>query len=104
MHRPVARGLSSAALSLAMGQSFLALVAYLTVCAAQQNSPRRNVLFVVVDDMRPNIGKTLFCLSGNRISIHTGAYNFSLAHTPTMDKLADEGMMLTRAYVQALLP
>jgi len=45
---------------------------------------RRNILFVVVDDMRPNIG----------------AYNFSLAHTPNLDRLASEGLTLKRAYVQ----
>ena len=45
---------------------------------------RRNVLFVVVDDMRPAIG----------------AYNFSLAYTPNMDRLAQEGLVFSRAFVQ----
>jgi iduronate 2-sulfatase len=44
----------------------------------------KNVLFIVVDDMRPNLG----------------AYNFSLAHTPNLDKLAAEGLTFQRAYVQ----
>lgn len=44
----------------------------------------KNVLFIVVDDMRPSIG----------------AYNFSLVHTPNMDKLASEGLLFTRAYAQ----
>ena len=43
-----------------------------------------NVLFFAVDDMRPNIG----------------AYNHSLAHTPTMDELAATGLTFHRAYVQ----
>ena len=43
-----------------------------------------NVLFIVVDDMRPNIG----------------AFNFSLAHTPHMDALAASGLAFRRAYVQ----
>jgi len=41
-------------------------------------------LFIAVDDMRPTLG----------------AYNFSLAHTPNMDKLASEGVTFKRAYVQ----
>jgi arylsulfatase A-like enzyme len=43
-----------------------------------------NVLFVVVDDLRPSLG----------------AYNFTLAHTPNLDKLASEGLTFARAYVQ----
>jgi hypothetical protein len=45
---------------------------------------RKNVLFIVVDDMRPNIG----------------AYNYSFAHTPNMDALAAEGLRFDRAYVR----
>ena len=29
-----------------------------------------------------------------------GAYNFSLAHTPNIDKLASESLTFKRAYVQ----
>jgi arylsulfatase A-like enzyme len=43
----------------------------------------RSVLFITVDDMRPSIG----------------AFNFSLAHTPNLDKLASEGLTFKRAYV-----
>ena len=43
-----------------------------------------NVLFIAVDDMRPSIG----------------AYNFSLAHTPNMDRLAAEGVTFARHFVQ----
>lgn len=47
----------------------------------------KNVLFLAVDDMRPSIG----------------AYNFTLggkSYTPNIDKLADGGLLFTRAYVQ----
>ena len=44
----------------------------------------KNVLFIVVDDMRVNIG----------------AYNFSLAHTPHLDNLAKSGLTFKRAFVQ----
>ena len=44
----------------------------------------KNVLFLAVDDMRPNIG----------------AYNYSLANTPHMDQLAATGLTFHRAYVQ----
>mmetsp|Transcript_44986 Transcript_44986/g.106849 ORF Transcript_44986/g.106849 Transcript_44986/m.106849 type:complete len:559 (+) Transcript_44986:103-1779(+) len=52
--------------------------------AATAAPKRRNVLFIVVDDMRPTIG----------------AYNFTMSHTPAMDALAAEGVTFTRAYVQ----
>ena len=45
---------------------------------------QRNVLFIIVDDMRPSIG----------------AFNFSLAHTPNMDRLSASGTTFKRAYVQ----
>jgi len=45
---------------------------------------RKNVLFIAIDDLRPDIG----------------AYNFSLAHTPNIDKLAKEGLTFKRAYAQ----
>eukprot|EP00035_Acanthoeca_spectabilis_P036785 m.41683 g.41683 ORF g.41683 m.41683 type:complete len:652 (+) comp8246_c0_seq1:1293-3248(+) len=48
----------------------------------------KNVLFLAVDDMRPSLG----------------AYNFTLpgqpTHSPNLDKLASEGLLFTRAYVQ----
>eukprot|EP00730_Choanoeca_flexa_P007360 TRINITY_DN12321_c0_g4_i1.p2 TRINITY_DN12321_c0_g4~~TRINITY_DN12321_c0_g4_i1.p2 ORF type:complete len:260 (+),score=33.09 TRINITY_DN12321_c0_g4_i1:2-781(+) len=43
-----------------------------------------NVLFIAVDDFRPNIG----------------AYNFSLVHTPNLDHLAATGLRFDQAYVQ----
>ena len=58
----------------------LLLTTLLTTCTAAT----KNVLFIVVDDMRTNIG----------------AYNFSLAHTPNLDKLASTSLTFKRAFVQ----
>lgn len=44
----------------------------------------KNVLFIVVDDLRPNIG----------------AYHDRVASTPHLDQLAKEGLLFNRAYVQ----
>ena len=44
----------------------------------------KNVLFMIVDDLRPAIG----------------AYDYPGMHTPNMDRLADEGTLFRRAYVQ----
>mmetsp|Transcript_72939 Transcript_72939/g.173750 ORF Transcript_72939/g.173750 Transcript_72939/m.173750 type:complete len:667 (+) Transcript_72939:78-2078(+) len=44
----------------------------------------KNVLFFIVDDLRPEIG----------------AYGASYMHTPHMDKLAAEGVLFQRAYIQ----
>lgn len=46
------------------------------------DSEKKNVLFLVVDDMRPNIG----------------AYNATFAYTPHMDKLASQSLLFKRAY------
>eukprot|EP00730_Choanoeca_flexa_P007355 TRINITY_DN12321_c0_g1_i7.p2 TRINITY_DN12321_c0_g1~~TRINITY_DN12321_c0_g1_i7.p2 ORF type:complete len:202 (+),score=25.23 TRINITY_DN12321_c0_g1_i7:275-880(+) len=48
------------------------------------SSNARNVLFLAVDDFRPNIG----------------AYNFSLVNTPHLDHLAATGLRFDQAYVQ----
>ena len=45
---------------------------------------RPNVLFIAVDDLRPEIG----------------AYGNEFIHTPNMDRIAQEGVIFTRAYVQ----
>ena len=44
----------------------------------------KNVLFIVSDDMRPSLG----------------AYGLPEAVTPSLDKLAAEGILFTRAHVQ----
>lgn len=51
------------------------------ICAS---AGRKNVLFFVIDDMRANLG----------------AYNYSLAHTPAIDRLAATGLRFDHAYVQ----
>ena len=43
----------------------------------------KNVLFIVVDDMRPMMRR---------------AYNFSLGVTPNLDRLSEGGLTFTRAY------
>ena len=60
------------------------LLAATAAAVAQGAEPPKNVLFVAVDDMRPSIG----------------AFNFSMAHTPNMDQLAETGLVFKRAYVQ----
>ena len=48
------------------------------------NSTARNVLFIAVDDLRPNIG----------------AYGHKFMMTPRMDQLAESGTLFQRAYAQ----
>ena len=48
------------------------------------NSTARNVLFIAVDDLRPNIG----------------AYGHKFMMTPRMDELAESGTLFQRAYAQ----
>ena len=43
-----------------------------------------NVLFIIVDDLRPQLG----------------AYGFDVMHTPNIDRLANEGLLFRRAYAQ----
>ena len=45
---------------------------------------RPNVLFIIVDDLRPQLG----------------AYGFPEVHTPSIDRLAAQGALFERAYVQ----
>ena len=52
--------------------------------AAADSSPRPNILFVAVDDLKPTIG----------------AYGDPIAKTPAMDALAARGMLFNRAYCQ----
>jgi arylsulfatase A-like enzyme len=59
--------------------SFLAAFAGLSSAVT---SDRPNVLFIVVDDLRPQ----------------TAAYGKAFMHTPHLDRLADEGVLFERAY------
>ena len=53
---------------------------------AQEATPRSapNVLLIIVDDLRPQLG----------------AYGFDVMHTPNIDRLAEEGLLFRRAYAQ----
>ena len=50
--------------------------------SAAQNTPKPNVLFIAVDDLRPELG----------------CYGHSQIHSPNIDKLAETGLMFTRSY------
>lgn len=51
----------------------------------EQPSPSPNILFIAIDDLRPQLG----------------AYGETYMHTPNLDGLAGEGRLFTRHYVQA---
>src|SRR5690606_21436091 len=60
------------------------LVAVTAPASAQQtNAPRPNILWLSVEDLSPRIG----------------AYGDPIARTPTIDRLAAEGMRFTNAFV-----
>ena len=60
---------------------------FLNVVTAAQTKARPNVLFVAVDDLRPELG----------------AYGAHHIHSPNIDGLARSSMMFTRAYCQSAL-
>jgi hypothetical protein len=59
------------------------VVALLAFAASAPARPH-DVLFIAVDDLRPNIA----------------AFGPKFMHTPHLDKLASEGVLFERAYVQ----
>ena len=65
---------------------FLLLQAFAGGAGAQEPAPREspNVLLIIVDDLRPQLG----------------AYGFDIMHTPNIDRLAEEGLLFRRAYAQ----
>lgn len=63
----------------------LVLLACVTACIGQNRPP--NVLFIAVDDLRPELG----------------AYGNTHVKTPNIDRLAKTGVTFTRAYVQQAL-
>src|SRR5690606_32253255 len=50
----------------------------------QSGQQRKNVLFILVDDLRPNLG----------------CYGDMNAYTPNIDKLAQQGIVFNKAYCQ----
>ena len=56
----------------------------LFLCALDVQATKRNVLHIIVDDLRPEIG----------------AYGLPNRHTPNMDKIASNGTVFTKAYCQ----
>jgi iduronate 2-sulfatase len=62
----------------------LSAVAFAMARAADPAPQRPNVLFIAVDDLRPEFG----------------AYGASYIHSPNMDRLAKSGITFHRAYVQ----
>ncbi len=63
---------------------FLALVSIALARAADSTPQRPNILFIAIDDLRPEFG----------------AYGASYIHSPNMDRLARSGITFNRAYVQ----
>lgn len=55
-----------------------------TTTAQQKPQAKMNVLFIAVDDLRPEFG----------------AYGSKYIHSPNLDRLAKQGVTFTRAYVQ----
>lgn len=70
------------------GGAIAALAALLAATAAApaaaQAAPPPNILFIAVDDLRPELG----------------AYGSTQIHTPNLDQLAAEGLVFLRHYVQ----
>src|SRR5688572_18216593 len=63
--------------------SFISLVALLAAtCASAAERP--NVLFIAVDDLRPELN----------------CYGVKGMHTPNIDRLAKQGLLFERAYCQ----
>ncbi len=71
-----------------MAKQWLTLWALVAICECSVGfcgeSPRPNVLFITVDDLRPELG----------------CYGNSFIHTPNIDRFAKTGMRFERAYCQ----
>ena len=63
--------------------------------SVSNSTSRMNVLFLISDDMRPELG----CYDGNDATspVHPKM------HTPNLDKLASKSLLLKRAYIQQAL-
>ena len=67
-----------------MLRTALAAAAVAAVAAPPPDLGLKNVLLIVIDDLRPQLG----------------AYGLEEMHTPHIDRLASEGVLFTRAYAQ----
>lgn len=63
---------------------FVALVIFANFIAAQANEQRPNILFLIADDLRPELG----------------CYGAAHVHSPNLDALAVRGIRFDRAYCQ----
>merc|ERR1712038_742610 len=65
----------------------------LLIIACAMAQERKNVLMIIADDMRPNLG------------VYEDANQFTSPKmvTPNLDALADQSLVLTRAYTQVAL-
>lgn len=63
----------------------LALVGVLLSCGTAEEPDRPNILFIAVDDLRPELG----CYGADHVV------------SPNIDRLADEGLVFDRAYCQS---
>ncbi|MEQ8765755.1 MAG: sulfatase [Planctomycetota bacterium] len=72
---------------LLLAMLFLLCALLLTACSEEPSHERTNVLFIIVDDLRPELG----------------CYGSEIAKTPHLDRLADRAMLFERAYCQAAL-
>lgn len=68
---------------------------YFMLCSIVNGQAKKNVLFLVADDMRPQIGAYDGSDFPSPIS--------PKMHTPNLDKLASKSLLLKRAYVQLAL-
>ena len=59
-------------------------------CLQGESSEKKNVLFLVADDLRPNLG----CYD------NTDLFNSQRMQTPNLDKLAEKSIVFDRAYCQ----
>ena len=75
--------------------SFIVIIAHLTGVVAGGPSRRKNVLFLVSDDMRPNLGA--YYGPDFPSPVHPKM------HSPHLDKLASRSLLMKRAYVQQSL-